>query len=182
MQYRNLGYVVSITSCLLIALFLSGCAGRGGAGGFNINDARSAFQMVNEQTGNVRDFRNNLQQLMIKLNTLSTISEERLQNVNVTEVTRKLENISQLLTGGMGGIAVDAAVARISMRIPMETRMAWPYLAVPILTTAINIQASYLNVAVQYMNKNASTMTPDEVKRINGVLVSAMGTLNTLGV
>ena len=186
MQQGNRGYIVSGVSCLLVAVYLSGCAGGaggGGLGGFNLGDLRNTLQTVNEQTGSVRDFRNNLQQLMIKLNTLSTMSAERLQNVDVVKMTNTLKDLSQSITGGMGGAAVDLAIQQIYLRLPVQLRGYWnPWLGIPILTTAINIQASYLNVAVQYMNKNASTMLPDEVKRINMEITKALANFNNIGI
>jgi hypothetical protein len=184
MQQKNWGYVVSGVSCLLVVIYLSGCAGgAGGAGGFNLGDLRSTLQSVNEQTTTVRDFRNNLQQLMIKLNTLATMSAERLQNVDVVKMTNTLRDLSGNITGAMGGCAVDLAIQQIFLRLPVEVRMYWnPWLGIPILTTAINIQASYLNVAIQYMNKNASTMLPDEVKRISAEITKALTNFNNIGI
>jgi hypothetical protein len=179
MQKRNREYIVSGISCLLVAAYLSGC---GGPNGLSLADLRNTLQSVNTETGNVRNFRNNLQQMMIKLNTLSTITIERLQNMNVLKLTDNLRQLSQDLTGNMGGCDVKIAIQQIYLRLPVYLRTHWnPWLGVPILTQSINIQASYLNVAIQYMNKNASTMLPDEVRRIDSVITTALANFNSIG-
>jgi hypothetical protein len=167
----------------LVALYLSGCAGGAGRpGGFGLTDIQSTLQSVNGMTGNVRDLQNNLQMLMVKLNTYASVTEDRLQNVNVGQLTQALENLSQSLTGGMGGLQVDKAVANIAYRIPLEVKPYWQWIVIPTITAAINIQASYLNVAVQYMNKNATTMLPNEVSRLSTAVSTALGTFNSLGI
>ena len=184
MQQGKWRYIVSKISCLLLAFYLSGCGGGpGGAGGFSLSTLQSTLQSANQFTGGVRDLQNNVQQVLMKLNTYSNITVEGLANAHVSQLIQALENLAQGITNaGIGGIQVDNAVKNIYLRLPPQAAMLWsPWIVVPVITVAINIQASYLSVSLQYINKNASTMLPNEVSRLNTVLTTSLASFTSVG-
>ena len=183
MQQKIWKYVVSSPSCLLLAVCLGGCSGgMNGGGGNLLNDVRAGFDTVNQFSGPVRQLQNNLQTLMVKLSVYASVRENTLQNVKVDTLIKTLTELSGNLASGGSGVEVDKVVMDIYWEMPIALRLYWGQIAIPMVTKSINIQASYLNVLVQYINKNAFTLMPAEVKRLNDVLGPAITTLNGLGI
>lgn len=176
-----------IFASILGVSFLTGCgSGPSGVRGL-ASDTRSLFQMVNEEKGDVRDLRNYLQQLIVKLSNLTTIGQDRLDKISITDISKTLTMLSQQITSTTGGADVGYLIdntiyGRIRMSSPFLTQYWTNYMFAPIFTGIVNIQASYLNVTIQYINRIAQSLQPDEVTRLKNSVADAINKLSGYGI